>query len=332
MKKITVLLLICLFSVPVLFAQKNKIAIAIHGGAGTIKKENMTPELEKSYHEILKLALDSGYLVLEKGGTSLDAIEVTIKILENSPLFNAGKGAVFANNGKNELDAAIMDGKTLKAGAVAGLTTIKNPIMAAKEVMLNSKHVLLTGEGAEVFAKKQGLQSVDPNYFHTDKRFEQLQKTKAAEQDTTGSIKVEKTDKYGTVGAVALDQYGNLAAGTSTGGMNNKKYGRVGDTPIIGAGTYANNETCAISCTGHGEFFIRAVVAYDISALMEYKNLSLKKASEKVVLEKLVKMGGEGGLIAIDKNGNVSLPFNSEGMYRGYKKANGELKTAIYKE
>lgn len=328
------LFFLLLFSFPVLvFAQsKDKIAIAIHGGAGTIKKENLTPELEKAYHETLDKALEAGYAVLEKGGTSLDAIETAIKILEDSPLFNAGKGAVFANNGKNELDAAVMDGKTGKAGAVAGVTNVKNPILAARAVMEKSEHVMLTGKGAEEFAQKQGLEIVEPSYFRTESRFQQLQKAKEAEQDTTGSLELEKFYKYGTVGAVALDQYGNLAAGTSTGGMTNKKYGRVGDAPIIGAGTYADNQTCAVSCTGHGEYFIRAVVGHEISALMKYKKYSLKKATEIVVFEQLKPIGGEGGLIAIDKKGNVSLPFNSLGMYRGYKKANGEKKTSIFED
>jgi beta-aspartyl-peptidase (threonine type) len=328
------LFFLLLFSFPLLvFAQnKDKIAIAIHGGAGTIKKENLTPELEKAYHETLDKALEAGYAVLEKGGTSLDAIETAIKILEDSPLFNAGKGAVFANNGKNELDAAIMDGKTGKAGAVAGVTNVKNPILAARAVMEKSEHVMLTGKGAEEFAQKQGLEIVEPSYFRTETRFQQLQKAKEAEQDTTGSLELEKFYKYGTVGAVALDKYGNLAAGTSTGGMTNKKYGRVGDAPIIGAGTYADNQTCAVSCTGHGEYFIRAVVGHEISALMKYKKYSLKKATETVIFDQLKPIGGEGGLIAIDKKGNVSLPFNSLGMYRGYKKANGEKKTSIFQD
>ena len=329
LKKLCFLLFLCF---PILtFAQnKDKIAIAIHGGAGTIKKENLTPELEKAYHQALDQALEAGYAVLEKGGTSLEAIETAIKILEDSPLFNAGKGAVFANNGMNELDAAVMYGKTGKAGAVAGVTNVKNPIVAARTVMEKSEHVMLTGKGAEEFAKKQGLEIVDPSYFRTEQRFQQLEKAKKADQDTTGSIELEKAYKYGTVGAVALDQYGNLAAGTSTGGMTNKKYGRVGDAPIIGSGTYADNQTCAVSCTGHGEYFIRAVVGHEISALMKYKKYSLKKATETVIFDQLKPIGGEGGLIAVDKKGNVSLPFNSLGMYRGYKKANGEKKTAIF--
>ncbi len=320
----------------------NKITLVIHGGAGTITKANMTPEKEKAYKEVLNQALQTGYAILEKGGTSLDAVEATVRIMENSPLFNAGKGAVFTNEGKNELDAAIMDGKTGKAGAVASLTTVKNPITAARAVMEKSEHVMMIGPGAEKFAKEKGLEIVDPAYFRTETRYQQLKKLKEKDGEkmqldhdstTTGSTEniFVEGEKFGTVGAVALDAFGNLAAATSTGGMTNKRYGRVGDVPIIGAGTYADNNTCAVSATGHGEYFIRSVVAHDIAALMEYKGYSLKKAADEVVMNKLVKRGGEGGVIAVDRNGNFSMPFNSAGMYRGYIKK-GKSEVAIYKE
>ncbi|MFN3849105.1 MAG: isoaspartyl peptidase/L-asparaginase family protein [Spirosomataceae bacterium] len=331
---------------------KNKITIVIHGGAGTITRKNMTPEKEKAYREALEFALKTGYDVLKKGGTSLDAVEAAVRTMEDSPLFNAGKGAVFTHEGKNEMDAAIMEGKELKAGSIAGVTVIRNPISTARKVMEKSEHVMLVGKGAEEFAKLQGQTIVDPSYFYTENRWQGLQKAikeEKSELDHADTTKVKKTGfnynptskdnlifdegkKYGTVGAVALDQYGNLAAATSTGGMTNKRWNRVGDAPIIGAGTYANNATCAISATGHGEFFIRSVVGHDISALMEYKGLSLKDASDEVVMKKLVKIGGEGGLVAVDRNGNISMPFNSEGMYRGYIKADGTLYTGIYKD
>ncbi|WP_162428658.1 isoaspartyl peptidase/L-asparaginase family protein [Pontibacter pudoricolor] len=320
----------------------SKITLVIHGGAGTITKANMTPEKEKAYKEVLNQALKTGYAILEKGGSSLDAVEATVRVMEDSPLFNAGKGAVFTNEGKNELDAAIMDGKTGKAGAVASLTIVRNPITAARAVMEQSEHVMLIGQGAEKFAKEKGLEIVDPSYFRTETRYQQLQKLKEKEgektkldHDSSGTSSTENIfvegEKFGTVGAVALDAYGNLAAATSTGGMTNKRYGRVGDVPIIGAGTYADNNTCAVSATGHGEYFIRSVVAHDIAALMEYKGYSLKKAADEVVMKKLVKRGGEGGVIAVDRNGNVAMPFNSAGMYRGYIKK-GKSEVAIYKE
>jgi beta-aspartyl-peptidase (threonine type) len=306
----------------------SKFALAIHGGAGTILKSTMTPEKEAAYTLALSDALKAGEAVLNSGGAALDAVEKAIVSLENNPLFNAGRGAVFTNDGKNELDAAIMNGRDLTAGAVAGVRNVVNPISLARAVMEKSEHVLLTGTGAEVFAKSIGAEFADDAYFFTQQRFDQLQQALQ-----TGAVMMDHTDekKFGTVGAVALDVHGNLAAGTSTGGMTNKKFNRVGDSPIIGAGTYANNNTCAISCTGHGEFFIRAVVAYDISCLMEYKGLSLCEACDIVVMDKLVKLGGEGGLIAVDKNGNIELPFNSEGMYRGKITADTELFTAIYK-
>jgi L-asparaginase / beta-aspartyl-peptidase len=318
---------------------KHPIALVIHGGAGTITRKNMTPEKEKAYREKLAEALKAGYDTLKKGGTSTAAVEAAIHVLEDSPLFNAGKGSVFTNDGKNEMDAAIMEGNTLKAGSVAGVRHIKNPITGAIAVMNKSQHVMMIGDGAEKFAKKCGVELVDTSYFFDQNRWDQLQKIKATEKqqldhsgDTTGSIPPKGDYKFGTVGAVALDQYGNITAGTSTGGMTNKRYGRVGDAPIIGAGTYANNATCGVSCTGHGEYFIRATVAHDVSALMEYKGLNLEEAGRYVVMDKLVKMGGEGGLIALDIRGIITMPFNSEGMYRGYVKDDGTIYVAIYKD
>jgi len=319
--------------------QKEKYVLVIHGGAGTILKKNMTPEKEAAYVAALTLALQTGYDQLKAGKGSLDAVEATIHVMEDSPLFNAGKGAVFTHEGKNELDAAIMDGKTLMAGAVAGVTTIRNPISAARAVMEKSEHVMMVGKGAEVFAKEAGLTIVDPSYFYTKERWDGLQKALAEDSVKTvldhGNKKsmllgtVSKDYKFGTVGAVALDNNGNLAAGTSTGGMTNKKYGRVGDAPIIGAGTYANNLTAGISCTGWGEFYIRAVVGHDISALMEYKHLSVAEAAQ-TVLDKMQKLGGDGGLIALDARGNVTMPFNTAGMYRGTVTSEGKIKVQIY--
>lgn len=323
-------------------AQKKteKYILVIHGGAGTITRENMGAEKEKKYVAALTKALEAGYHALKAGKTSVDAVEAAIHIMEDSPLFNAGKGAVFTHDGRNELDASIMDGKTQMAGAVAGVTTIKNPISAARAVMERSQHVMMAGQGAEAFAKQAGLELVDPSYFYTKERWEGLQN--AIKEDSTkavldhGSKKsmilgiVNKDHKFGTVGAVALDQFGNLAAGTSTGGMTNKKYGRVGDSPVIGAGTYANNATAGISCTGWGEFYIRNVVAHDISAMMEYKNMSVADAA-KAVLDKVDQMGGNGGMIALDKNGQVAMPFNTAGMYRGMVTADGKITVLIYK-
>lgn len=323
-----------------------KPVIAIHGGAGTLLKQHMTAEKEKAYQEKLNEALMAGYSILEKGGTSLDAVEAAIKIMEDSPLFNAGKGSVFTNNETIEMDASIMDGSNLKAGAIAGVTTIKNPIVAARAVMEKSEHVFLIGNGAEKFASQIGIEIVSPEYFKDENRLQQLRKIKEQEKTILdhdgekGEInseiefnpEVDGDKKYGTVGAVALDKYGNLAAGTSTGGMTNKRYGRVGDAPIIGAGTYANNNTCAVSCTGHGEYFIRNVVAYDVSALMEYKRLSLQKAADWVVYDKLEKQNARGGLIAIDKNGNIAMPFNTPGMYRASIDANGNKTIKIYND
>ncbi|MFN8578948.1 MAG: isoaspartyl peptidase/L-asparaginase [Candidatus Sericytochromatia bacterium] len=322
----------------------NNFTLVIHGGAGTLLKKDMTLQKEKEYKTVLNQALIKGYDVLKNKGTSLDAVEAAIKVMEDSPLFNAGKGAVFTHEETNELDASIMDGKTLKAGAVAGVKTVKNPITAARIVMEKSPHVMMTGKGADEYAKSKGAEIVEPSYFYTEFRYKALKKIQESEKQeldhNSKNDKEKKEDKkhsysydkkFGTVGAVALDIYGNLAAGTSTGGMTNKRFGRVGDSPIIGAGTYANNNTCAVSATGHGEFFIRSVVSHDISALMEYKGLSVKKASEEVVMKKLVKLGGEGGVIALDKKGNIAMTFNSEGMYRGYIKTDGKPNVFIYK-
>lgn len=312
--------------------QKNEFGIVIHGGAGALKPGMYSEEEESEYKQKLQEALDTGYNILADGGTSLDAIEATIKILEDSPLFNAGKGAVFTSTGINELDAAIMDGATLNAGTIARVTKVKNPISLAREVMVNSKHVMLVGDGAEIFAEEQGLELVDPSYFKTEKRWESLQRAKANELKKGNATLVDDNPdyKYGTVGCVALDKSGNLAAGTSTGGMTNKKYGRVGDVPIIGAGTYASNESCAISATGWGEYFIRLTIAKDISALMEYKNYSITDAANEVINKKLENLGGNGGVIGIDKNGNITMTFNSAGMFRGFKTSNGESFIGIY--
>lgn len=306
------------------------ISIAIHGGAGTLVKGLMTAELEAQYQSALKIARDQGYSVLADGGTSLDAVETAVKLLENTPLFNAGKGSVFTNNGTHEMDAAIMDGKTLQAGAVSLITGIKNPISLARDVMDKSHHVFLAGEGAMQFAKINGHEILSPEYFYDEVRYQQWQGIK----DSDGfqlDHSVKKDGKFGTVGAVACDQYGNIAAATSTGGMTNKKWGRVGDSPMIGAGTYANNNTCAVSCTGSGEFFIRGVVAYDVSCLMEYKGLSLQEAANEVIHKRILKINGDGGLIAVDAQGNIAMPFNTEGMYRACKSSNGDVVVAIYK-
>ena len=312
----------------------------IHGGAGTIERGKMTPERERAYREKLTEALLAGYEVLKKGGASLDAVVAAITLMEDSPLFNAGKGAVFTSAGTNELDASIMDGKTLKAGAVAGVKRIKNPITLARLVMEQSPHVMMVGDGAEAFAKQQGgVTFVDPKYFFTEERWQQLErrreeekkkkplKTSALERD--GLLLDEK--KFGTVGAVCLDKAGNLSAGTSTGGMTYKRFGRVGDSPVIGAGTYADNQSCAVSCTGDGEYFIRSVVAHDIAARMLYGGKSLKEAAAGAV-EKVGKLGGGGGLVAIDHAGNFAMPFNTSGMYRGSIGPEGKPNVQIYKE
>jgi L-asparaginase / beta-aspartyl-peptidase len=288
--------------------------LVIHGGAGVMDRKDFTPELEKEYLDKLQEALDSGEVVLKTGGAALDAVVASVKVMEDSPLFNAGKGSVFSETGENEMDAAVMNGKDLSAGAVAGVRTIKNPILAARKVMEESKHVLLVRDGAEKFAREYGIEMADPSYFFTQKRYDALL----------------KAQKHGTVGAVALDKAGNLAAATSTGGMTNKMTGRVGDTPIIGAGTYANNKTCAISATGHGEFFIRYTVAHDISALMEYKGLTLAEAANEVIFGKLKPLNANGGVIAVDKDGNFEMVFNTSGMFRGYVMAGGECEVLIF--
>jgi beta-aspartyl-peptidase (threonine type) len=310
----------------------SKHCIVIHGGAGTILRTAMNPGLEKAYRGGLTQALTAGDNVLKSGGTALDAVEAAIVEMENNPLFNAGKGSVFTHDGKNEMDASLMSGSGLTAGAIAGVTSVKNPIKLARAVMEKSEHVLLCGEGAVEFAKLQGLEIEPDSYFFVQQRYDQLLEIRnSGKTQMDHFAPTSEPKKFGTVGAVALDMNGNLAAGTSTGGMTNKRFGRAGDTPIIGAGTYANNLTCAVSCTGHGEYFIRAVVAYDVSCLMEYKNLSLKEACDLVVNKKLVSLGGEGGLIALDSKGNAEMPFNSEGMYRGIKRANEGFETAIYR-
>jgi len=309
----------------------QKHAIAIHGGAGTILRSLMTPEKEAAYNLGLQNALLAGDKILSNGGSSLDAVEAAVMSLENFPLFNAGKGAVFTNKGTHEMDASIMEGKNLEAGAVSGISHIQNPVHLAKIIMQKSGHVFLQGNEAELFAKSQNLAFQNADYFYTEERYKQWQDVKDTDNYQLDHTVLETEEKkFGTVGAVAIDKYGNLAAATSTGGMTNKRFGRIGDSSIIGAGTYANNKTCAISCTGHGEYFIRAVVAYDISCLMEYKGFSLAEACNFVVKDKLVKMGGEGGLIGIDSKGNIELCFNSEGMYRGYLKQDEELYLGIY--
>lgn len=310
---------------------QSKNMLVIHGGAGTITKKSMTPEMEQQYRAALEQALRTGHAVLAKGGSSLDAVEATIRVLEDNPLFNAGKGAVFTHEGKNELDAAIMDGRTKAAGSVASVTIIKNPISAARAVMEKSPHVMMMGRGAELFATKMGLEIVDPSYFWTEKRWKSLQNELMQEQGRPQAyLDAVEIKKFGTVGAVALDQNGNLAAGTSTGGLTNKQYGRVGDAPIIGAGTYAENESCAVSATGNGEYFIRWNVAHDIAALMKYKGLTVQQAADEVINKKLPKEG-EGGVIALDAKGNYTMTFNSEGMYRGFIGPDGTPHVEIYK-
>jgi L-asparaginase / beta-aspartyl-peptidase len=344
------LIIVCLFILNKALAQttvvplKDKFVLVIHGGAGTILKSQMTPAKEKAYQEALNKALETGYAILKKGGSAMDAVEAVVRTMEDNPLFNAGKGAVFTNEGKNELDAAIMDGKTLAAGSVAGVTTIRNPISAARAVMEKSPHVMMTGKGAEKFAEQQGIEIVDPSYFYTEDRWKGLQRAKSEDSlkmqqdhtDTSKKISLRQPEnkdyKYGTVGAVALDRHGNLAAATSTGGMTNKKFGRVGDAPIIGAGTYANNATVAISGTGWGEYFIRLVMAKSISDMMEFGKMKLKTAADEMIMKRLPALGGDGGLIAVDKNGNIAMPFCTEGMYRGYIKNDGKKEVRIYKD
>lgn len=306
-------------------------ALAIHGGAGTISRDAMTPEREREYHRALRRALTTGEAILKNGGTSLDAVTATIQVLEDERLFNAGRGAVFTAEGKNELDAAIMDGATLNAGAIAGVTRIRNPVLLARAVMEHSPHVMLVGAGAEAFAEEQGMGFVEPEWFHTDERWQQLERARAAEADQAEHT-LPREYRYGTVGAVAVDTHGNVAAATSTGGMTNKRWGRVGDVPVIGAGTYADNATAAVSATGHGEYFIRSVVAHEITARMRYKHESVATAATKIVMGTLVERGGDGGVIAVDRHGNVAMPFNSAGMYRGYVKAGREPYTAIFRD
>jgi beta-aspartyl-peptidase (threonine type) len=316
---------------------EHPIAIVIHGGAGTITRKDMTPEIEAQYRAGLKQALDAGYAVLKSGGHSLDAVQAAIRVMEDNPLFNAGKGSVFAHNGKNEMDAAIMDGTTLKAGAVAAVEHIKNPIDLARLVMDKTPHVLLMGDGAEEFARSQGMAMMPASYFFTQHRWDELQKALKADKTGGPSASAEQypgttAHGFGTVGAVALDRHGELAAGTSTGGLTNKYYGRVGDSPIIGAGTYANGETCGVSGTGTGEYFIRLDLAKTISDLMLYKGMPLAQAADQLVMHDLVALGGKdtGGAIAMDKDGNIAMPFNTEGMYRGYIDTAGHEVVKIY--
>ncbi len=307
-------------------------ALAIHGGVGVLSRKEMTPEREAACRAALAEALRAGQAVLQSNGTSLDAVVAAIKVLEDSPLFNAGKGAVLNSEGVAELDASLMDGATRKAGAVGVAKRIKNPIEAARLVMDRTPHVLLVGEGADAFARQQGLKRMPSSYFITERRQKQLEDVQRQEKSKrhAGAARSSVADRVGTVGAVALDRHGNLAAGTSTGGRVNKRPGRVGDSPLIGAGTFADNATCAVSGTGHGEFFIRAVAAYDIAALMEYKHASLKDAAETVVMKKLVAMKAEGGVIALDRQGNIAMPFNTESMYRGSIREGGQPDIAIY--
>ncbi len=300
--------------------ERPEYLLVIHGGAGDMTRDALHDTMVAKYHDALRAALITGHRILDTGGSSLDAVEAVVRYMEDHPLFNAGRGAVFTSDGRNELDAAIMDGKTGMAGAVAGVTTIKNPITAARAVMENSPHVMLISKGAELFAAEQGLDMVDPSYFFTQERYDSWRNAR------------EKFDKKGTVGAVALDRQGNLAAATSTGGMTMKRYGRVGDVPVIGAGTYASNATCAVSCTGHGEYFIRNSVAYDMAARMEYQGASLADAACEILQQKLKKQGGTGGLIAIDRDGKFTMEFNTKGMFRGYLLPNGEIHVMIFKD
>ena len=308
----------------------KQFSIAIHGGAGTLVKGMMTPELEAKYKTHLEKALTIGYDVLKQGGSSLDAVEKAVVELENSHLFNAGKGSVFTANGSHEMDASIMEGKELQAGAVSLVTGIKNPIQLARCIMEQSGHVFMAGNGAMEYAKSLGFKLEDPEYFFDELRYNQWQEIKDSETfQLDHSLK--KDSKFGTVGAVACDSKGTLAAATSTGGMTNKRFGRVGDSPMVGAGTYANNNTCAVSCTGSGEYFIRGVVAYDVSCLMEYKGLSLAEAAHKVINNRVLKLGGDGGLIAVDAQGNIAMPFNTEGMYRACQTSLGNKDISIYR-
>jgi len=323
------LLVVCVVGCGRRDGRDTRFALAIHGGAGTILREKVTPEREQEIRAALEEALQAGYRILADGGSSVDAVEASVIVMENSPIFNAGRGSVFTGQGTNEMDASIMDGSDLSAGAVASVTTIKNPIKAARAVMAKTKHVMLVGRGAELFAAGQGLEIVEPEYFFTQRRWESLLRAKEKEGERS-SRTLQDSEKYGTSAAVALDQDGNLAAATSTGGLTNKMHGRVGDSPIIGAGTYANNATCAVSATGTGEYFMRGLLSYQVSVRMEFEQLSLDEALTKVIDGELTGMGGDGGMIALDKDGNIAMRFNTAGMYRGYVKDDGEFHVAIF--
>ncbi len=323
MRTKTYLLVFTFFLIAGTISGQEKYAIVIHGGAGVMSKSAMNEERQEAYKSKLNEALELGQKLLQEGNTATDVVVQVIEVLENSPLFNAGKGAVFTHDGINELDASIMEGETLDAGAVAGVRDIKNPIKAAHEVMENSEHVFLSGKGASEFAKEQGLEIVKNNYFFTESRYQSLKRLQKRERERT------EKDNTGTVGCAVLDTYGNICAGTSTGGMTNKKYGRIGDSPVIGAGTYANNKTCAVSATGHGEYYIRLGFARDISALMEYQNMSVKEACAEEI-RKLSELGGTGGVIGIDADGNIAMEFNTGGMFRGYIKSSGKKEIAIF--
>lgn len=314
-------------------AVRPEYVLVIHGGAGAISKNQMTPALEEAYRRTLDSALSAGETLLDTGGSAMDAVVAAIRLLEDSELFNAGRGAVFNHDGENELDASIMDGKTLAAGAVAGVRRIRNPILAALAVMERSEHVLLAGSGADAFGARMGLDTVGPSYFYTERRWKSLER--AREEESSGSLlqrhPAEKERKWGTVGAVALDRSGNLAAGTSTGGMTNKRWNRIGDAPLIGSGTYADNRSCAVSCTGHGEYFIRHVAAHDLAARIRYAGVELEDAARQVIFDELLPAGGLGGLIAVDTLGRIALPYNTAGMYRGWVRP-GERSIAIWED
>ena len=337
---VSLVVLAALASIVSAAPREPKVVLAIHGGTAGDRKE-LTPDLEKVVREEMRRALEAGYAILQRpAGTALDAVEAAVRVLEDSPHFNAGKGSVFTHEGRNEMDASIMDGSNLKAGAVASVTVIKNPITAARAVMDKTKHVLLIGRGAEVFAAKAGIETVDPAYFWTERRWQQIEKVwqreaeeraSAGKQSRAGSAPLED-EPWGTVGAVARDAAGNLAAATSTGGRTNKMYGRVGDSPIVGAGTYAENGVCAVSGTGEGEFFIRYAACHDIAALMKYKGLSLEAATSEVIQKKLKPAGGEGGVVAIDSKGSFAAPYNTPGLYRGYVTADGQTKVMLYED
>ena len=322
--------LILLASLPAGAQPMPEPVLVIHGGAGTIRRSDMTPERERAYRAALNQALRTGQKILLDGGSAVDAVEATVRVMEDHPLFNAGRGAVFTHDGTNELDASIMSGTDRKAGAVAGVSVIRNPITAARAVMERSKHVMLSGRGAEQFAREHGLEIVDPSYFWTSARWRALQQAIAAESTAAAPTPLEW--RAGTVGAVALDRAGNLAAATSTGGMTNKRWGRIGDAPVIGAGTFADNETCAVSATGHGEYFIRWAVAHEIASRMRYAGNSLEEAAEDVIHNQLKRVGGDGGIVAVDRKGNVAMEFNSEGMYRGFIRGDGDPTIAIYRD